>query len=181
MEALPSLSFLIVSSLSSLLTLLLTDLMSWREMELCNKRNVQQTGIMVITDDVINDILPSGAIDLSIAGDAVEAVTLPHSTVATKFAVDGLLVRVCDRGGTENSLNGRLQRIEGLISAQSLHSVLHKLSTIGNRFYPECGPPGDQLSSKTWHHKTRQRRLLELGGTAVGPSTSSRATSLVRR
>ena len=74
-------------------------------MELSSKCTVQQTLIMIIANYVIDDILPSDAIYLCIARNAMEAVTLPNSTVTAKFLVNGPFIRVGDWGGTEHSFN----------------------------------------------------------------------------
>ena len=97
--------------------------------------------------------------------------------VATGFFVDGLFKRVSDlwgRGGAQNTVpRGRPQRVGGHISARSWRSVPHESGTIGNRFHPTFGPPGNRPGSGTWRHQVRPRRLLRLGGHCPWPQRRS--------
>ena len=64
--------------------------------------------VVVIANYVINDILPSRSINLCIARDAVEVVTVPNSTVMAKFLVNALFIRVGDGGGGGQGTQSRL-------------------------------------------------------------------------
>ena len=75
-ESLPTLSFLVLPSLSPLLSLLLKNFISSSKMEKSSKSILQQTVIMLIANYLINDVLPGESIYFCIAKVAIAAVTL---------------------------------------------------------------------------------------------------------